>query len=503
MNQNILFRLSVIMTFSAGLILALVSLPSVAENLNHKATYNLDICQNTLDEMAQPLYRTEQQIKQYQLDNGMAVSLLSRPKSHTVSLTGHFSVGSANEQPGQTGYAHLFEHLLFKGSKNAPQDTYARKLKAIGASFNASTHFDFTNYYARFPASGTQLALFLEADRFIYPALTPLSIRNQQAAVLEEMATRIDNQPYIRKAMNFLLDQVKGTPYGHAIIGSKADIMGADLDSLNQFHQTYYQPNNVHLALVGKLPQQTTHWIDTYFGDWAKAKAEHEGNQSLKISEMAPTTPIKVQAKPVSSEIIDDRGPWPGLLLAWHTVAKTHSDAAAITLLEAHLLQNKASLLNKMSLNDPDQLLSYSLPFPMARHGMANLVLVPRARSSLNQLALNIEGLIAQISHNSLSPRNLCQLKQTWLTQRLNLLNQEQALAQFIAANHQLIDPLTAQWKQIKQVTPDDIQRVSAQYFKGNTLRLDLLPPWYIRSIKSITETLPESWSDMLERAIL
>lgn len=463
--------------------------------------FSRNICQ--LDEMAKPLYETQKAIKQYQLTNGVTVSLLQRQMSKTVSLTSHFNVGSANEMSGQTGYAHLFEHLLFKGSLNAPQDTYARELKAIGASFNASTHFDYTNYFARFPAEGTQLALFLDADRFITPTLTAESIENQQAAVLEEMASRIDNQPYIRKAMNFLLKQVEGTPYGHAVIGSKADIMQASLNDLTQFHQNYYRPDNLHLAMVGQIPEQTNSWIEAYFGNWSKLPKEQESTNEQHIESKTLADTINVTPASNYGEIIDERGPWPGLLLAWHTVPQHHTDAAAITLLERHLLQNKTSMLQQASLQNPDHLFSYSLPFPMARHGMANLILVPRARASLTQLAKGIEDLIIQAATKEVSAKALCQLKQAWLTSRLNLLNQEQALAQFLAASHRNESQLTAQWEQIKAVSQAEIKQVARQYFLGKAIRLDLLPPWYIRGVKAITETLPESWSDMLERAML
>ncbi len=452
-----------------------------------------------LEQMAAPLYQAQKQIHQYQLKNGIKVSFLAKPKRQTVSLVSHFNIGSAHEKKGQTGYAHLFEHLLFKGSKHAPNDTYSRQLKALGANFNASTHFDYTNYYARFPSAATKLALFLDADRFIHPVLTQETVNNQQAAVLEEMATRIDNQPYIRKAMNFLLKQVEGTPYGHAVIGNKADIKQASPASLSQFHRQHYQPNQLHLALVGNIPHQAPSWIDEYFGDWQPTKGlANKGNTQLE-----PLIDFNIQGNKHQAQIVDDRGPWPGLLLAWHTVPQSHTDAAAISLLENYIFQNKTSLIQKASLKDPAMLLSYSMPFPMARHGMSNLVLVPRARTSLDELAEGVEALLQQAANSELSSTKLCQLKQNWLTQQLSLLNRDLALAQYIAARPHISNALTFQWQQINRVSQQDIKRVAKRYFQDKMIRLDLLPPWYIRWVKAITETLPKAWSDAIERSLL
>ncbi len=179
------------------------------------------------DELAQlalPLYQVEKAIEYRRLDNGLEVRLLPLAQRQSVAIASQFAVGSRNESQGQTGYAHLFEHMLFKGSQNAPGDSYSQTMSALSGRFNASTFFDYTNYYLNLPSNALELALWLEADRFIRPSLTTDTVKNQQQTVLEEMATTIDNQPYIRPAMEFLLKQVQGTPYGHAVIGSKADI---------------------------------------------------------------------------------------------------------------------------------------------------------------------------------------------------------------------------------------------------------------------------------------
>ncbi len=185
----------------------------------------------------QPLYQLESRIETYTLANGLRVRLLPLEDKQTLTIASQFNVGARNEAKGQSGYAHLFEHMLFKGSENAPGDTYAQQFSALGARFNASTHFDYTNYFVTLPSQALELALYLEADRFIRPSLNATTVKNQQETVLQEMAQTIDNQPYVRSAMEFLLAQVEGTAYGHGVIGSREDITQSTPESLTVFHR--------------------------------------------------------------------------------------------------------------------------------------------------------------------------------------------------------------------------------------------------------------------------
>lgn len=469
------------------LVLYAASLPVSAKNADKPIS-----C--TLTTLAQPLYDIEQQIEYRQLDNGLQVRTLTLANTQAVSIASQFDVGSRNETKGQTGYAHLFEHMLFKGSQHAPGDSYSQTMSALSGQFNASTFFDFTNYYLTIPSQALELSLWLEADRFRYPMLNQTTVSNQQGAVLEEMATTIDNQPYVRKAMEFLLAQVEGTPYGHAVIGSVADVKAATPESLNAFHQRYYRPDAMQLSLVGDIPPQTQTWIDNQFGDWQAPNS--------KLSQL---NALEIKAKPVHGEVIDERGPWPAVLLAWHTAGTGSADAAALTLLEAYLFQNKSSLLRATSLNDPEQLLSYSIPLTMSHHGVTNLLLVPRARTSLDKLTANTETLIATVANGEITEQQVCQLKQIWLNQALARLDSPSVLSRYLSASQarDKMQPLTGPWQRINAVTAADLQRVSQQYFVGKTVRLDLLPPWYIRATKSILEFLPKDLSDSLEESVM
>ncbi|AQS37960.1 putative Zn-dependent peptidase [Shewanella psychrophila] len=448
----------------------------------------------SLKQLAAPLYQLEQKIDYQTLDNGLQIRLLPMDNTLSVSIASQFSVGSRDENSGQTGYAHLFEHMLFKGSKNAPGDSYAQTMSSLSGQFNASTFFDFTNYYLTIPSEALELALWLEADRFIRPALTQETVTNQQATVLEEMATSIDNQPYVRKAMEFLLEQAQGSPYQHAVIGSKQDIVQSTTASLNQFHQNHYRPDAMQLSIVGGLPAQTTDWIHSLFGDWTQPSTAVKTHQEYIFDN-----------KPVRGEVIDSRGPWPAILLAWHTVGQAHRDAAAITLLEGYLFQNRNSIIKQSGLKDPDQLLTYSIPLSMEHMGVTNLVMVPRAKSSLDQLAENIEQMINEVTSQGVSQSELIQLKAQWINLKLRQVDSPSSLARALSATlpQDSLAPLTGPWERINAVSAADIQRVANRYFSHGYVRLDLLPPWYIRWGKALLEWLPGGLTDSLEDSAL
>ncbi|MFV7785336.1 M16 family metallopeptidase [Shewanella marisflavi] len=448
----------------------------------------------SLEPLAAPLYQLEQQLSYHELDNGLKLHLLPLPNKQSVAISSQFAVGSRNEAEGESGYAHLFEHMLFKGSENAPGDSYSQTMSAYSGRFNASTFFDATNYYVNLPSQALELALWLESDRFIRPRLSDETVRNQQQTVLEEMATTIDNQPYIRPAMEFLLNQIKDSPYGHAVIGSVDDVSAATPASLSRFHHDFYRPDAMQMAIVGDLPAQTRTWVEQYFGAWQKP-----------TTPLANFTPLKVDRRPVQGEIVDGRGPWPGLLLAWHTVGALDKDAAAITLVEDYLLQNRTSMLEQYQLKTPDTLLHYSIPLTMEHLGVMNLILVPRAKVSLDDLSQRISQMVDQLADKGITDKELAQLKRRWLLGHLSKLDNDVGLANLLSSSQQrdLKQPLSGPWERIAAVTSEDIQRVTQQYLSPGYVRLDLLPPWYIRWGKAILEWLPEGVSDSLEEKVL
>jgi zinc protease len=210
-------------------------------------------------------------IERHRLKNGLRVTLSVDRSTPMVGVNLWYAVGSRNERPGKTGFAHLFEHMMFQGSANVPKNRHFELVEGAGGTLNASTWFDRTNYYDTLPSHQLELALWLEADRmgWMLPAMTQEKLTNQQEVVINERKERYDNQPYGDwderiQAMVF----PESHPYHHPVIGSTEDIAGATLEDVAEFFRTFYIPNNAVLTLAGDLdPEKALELVERYFGE--------------------------------------------------------------------------------------------------------------------------------------------------------------------------------------------------------------------------------------------
>ena len=209
-------------------------------------------------------------IVQRTLANGLRVIASPDHGTPTVAVNLWYDVGSRDEEPGRTGFAHLFEHVMFQGSAHVPSGQHIALMQSAGASVNATTWFDRTNYFQTLPTGGLDLALWLEADRLgtLLDALTQESLDNQREVVKEEKRQRYDNVPYgdvMERliALTFPADH----PYGHTTIGSMDDLDAATLEDVQTFFRTHYLPSNAVLSIVGDVePDDAFARAETYFG---------------------------------------------------------------------------------------------------------------------------------------------------------------------------------------------------------------------------------------------
>src|ERR1700680_1165564 len=207
-------------------------------------------------------------IQQLTLKNGFRVVLSEDHAAPTVSLCVTFDVGSRNEQTGHTGFAHLFEHMMFQGSQNVGKGEHLILVRVNGGDVNGTTSEDSTNYYERVPANQLDMALFLESDRMRALRITPANLDNQRSTVQEERRLRMDNRPY-GKTGEIIGDLAYDNfAYKHSTMGSMADLNAASLEDVAQFFKTYYAPDNEVLTLVGdfKTPEAIEK-IKKYFED--------------------------------------------------------------------------------------------------------------------------------------------------------------------------------------------------------------------------------------------
>ena len=194
----------------------------------------------------------------HRLDNGLQVVLSPSPVTPVVAINLWYRVGSRDERPGRTGFAHLFEHMMFQGSEHVPETAHFAHVEKAGGSLNGSTWLDRTNYYQTLPANYLELGLWLESDRlgWLLPAMTQEKLDNQRDVVKTERRWRVDNQPYgdwdeRLQAMLYPEDH----PYHHSVIGSMEDLDAASLEDVETFFRTYYRPNNAVLTVCGDVDE--------------------------------------------------------------------------------------------------------------------------------------------------------------------------------------------------------------------------------------------------------
>jgi len=278
--------------------------------------------------------------EKYTLANGLVVILSEDHRLPLVSTNIWYHVGPANELPGRTGFAHLFEHMMFEGSKHVPGNAHIRYLEAAGASdLNGTTDFDRTNYFETLPSNQLELALWLESDRMGYlpDKLDQASLTNQQDVVRNERRQSIENSPYgIVEEGVFHMLFPKSHPYHADVMGSHADIQAAKLEDVRNFFKLYYAPNNASLAIVGDFdPAQAKEWVEKYFGPLKRG---------------APVPNITALTPPITAErraVIHDQVELPRVYMAWLTSPIFKPGDAAADLTAEILGGGKSSRLYK------------------------------------------------------------------------------------------------------------------------------------------------------------
>jgi zinc protease len=283
--------------------------------------------------------------EKYTLPNGLEVILAEDHSVPIVAVNTWFKVGSGDELLGRTGFAHLFEHIMFMGSENVPVGKFDQWLEAAGANNNGSTNSDRTNYYEWMPSNALPLALWLDADRMgrLLPTMDLPKLDLQRDVVKNERRQSYDNVPYGRAHETILAALYPAShPYSHSTIGSMTDLSAASLDDVKNFFRTYYAPNNATLSIVGDFQRDSVKkLIQLYFGGIPRGPA-------------LPARP-QITSQPVPRDtflVLEDKVQLPRLYYAWRTVKAFHDDDAALDLVAYVLAGDKNSRLYKRLVYD-------------------------------------------------------------------------------------------------------------------------------------------------------
>jgi len=272
----------------------------------------------------------------YKLDNGLKVILSQDETTPTVAVAVYYNIGFRIEPKDRTGFAHLFEHMMFQGSENLGKMEFVNLIQKNGGILNGSTRFDFTNYFEVVPSHKLETILWAEADRMSGLAITQDNLTNQQGVVMNEVKVNVLNQPYGGFPWLDMPQYANENWYNaHNFYGDLEDLEAANLEDVQDFFNTYYSPNNAALAIVGDFePSEAKQWVEKYFG-------------GIEAAEL-PATPDISEAKQTAEKsfVKDDKlANRPALAVAYHMPERNTPEYFAMGLLDQVLIQGDNSLL--------------------------------------------------------------------------------------------------------------------------------------------------------------
>jgi zinc protease len=342
----------------------------------------------------------EVKFEQFRLANGLNVILHKDSSVPRISVNVWYHVGSGSEKPGRTGFAHLFEHILFEGSANVPEGKFDQWLEAAGASNNGSTTEDRTNYYEDLPSNALDLALFLESDRmgFLLKAMSEATVNGQRDVVKNERRQSYENRPYGKASLELPeLLYPKGHPYSWTVIGSMEDLTAASYQDVADFFTKYYAPGNASLSIGGDIDlAETRKAVEKWFSDVPA------GN---------PIEPVSTPVAQLTSEtrvVREDKVQLPRLMMVWLTPPAFQPGNAELDILTSVLTDGKNSRLYKRlvyELQIAQSVFSYQDPKKFG----SEFYLVANARPgvTLSQLEKVIQEEIDKLKNEAPSVREL------------------------------------------------------------------------------------------------
>ncbi len=290
------------------------------------------------------------------LPNGLTVVLLEDHSTPIVHAQLWYHVGSKDERPGRTGFAHLFEHMMFKGSKNVSPEQHASSISAVGGMSNAYTTDDVTVFWETVPAQYLPLVLWLEADRMASLKIDKDTFNRERDIVKEERRMRVENQPYGRLSEIIYEQTFVAHPYRHTTIGSMKDLQAASVDDVREFYRTYYVPNNATLALVGDFdPRQAAALVNEYFGKVPKSERP--------IPRDRPAEPEQKEERRVT---LREAWPLPVVVVAHHVTYDGHPDSYPLHIAAKILSDGQSSRIFRK--------LVYEQGCALAAFGGANII---------------------------------------------------------------------------------------------------------------------------------
>ncbi len=438
--------------------------------MRRKALYSLFLGASLL---AAPLQKAEAKINftQYTLPNGLHVILHEDHSTPIVAVSLMYHVGSKNEHPERTGFAHFFEHLLFEGSENIQRGEFMKLVQSAGGQLNANTTQDRTFYYEVLPSNQLELALWMESERMLHAKIDEVGVETQRKVVKEEKKQRYDNTPY-GQLINVIFENGYTTyPYKWSPIGKEQYIDKATLDEFMEFYKTFYVPNNAVMVIAGDINEaKTKELIKKYYGDIPK------GTKAIP-------RPTAVEPKQTAEKRVKfyDNVQLPGVVLAYHMPKLGEHDYYAIQLLTQLMSKGKSSRFEREVVDKQEKAIQ-AAAFDLGNEepGLAIMLGIANMGVSADDLE---KSLLAEIE----------KLKKDGITDEEYKKLQNQAENDFVEQNQKVLgiannlatyytymgdaNLINTELDRYRKVTKEDIKRVANKYFtKENRLVVHYLP---------------------------
>ena len=408
---------------------------------------------------------------QYKLDNGLNVILHQDNTTPIVAVSVLYHVGSKNEDPQRTGFAHFFEHLMFEGSPNIKRGEYFKIIEAAGGALNANTSFDRTYYFENLPSNQLELGLYMESERMMHLKIDSIGVETQRKVVKEERKQSLDNRPYGTLIEKLFGDAYKVHPYRWTPIGSAQYIDKAKLDEFIAFYKMYYVPQNATLTIAGDINiAKTKELVKEYFGEIPKGKEE-----IVRPKEVEPVKTAEVR------DIVYDNVPLPLVLQAFHMPAQGTSDYYALSMLGTLLTGGESSRMVK-EIKDKEQkaVQIQSIPFPLEDPGLFIALAIANKGVKPEDLEASMDSEIDKVKKDLITETELQkirnQVETDYVTRNSTVQGIGESLANYFVyfGDANLIN---TELQRYMKVTREDIKRVANKYLtKENRVTLYYLP---------------------------
>lgn len=408
---------------------------------------------------------------EFDLDNGIHVILHQDNTTPIVAVSILYHVGSKNEDPERTGFAHFFEHLLFEGSENIERGQFDKLLTAAGAYMNANTSFDRTFYYEILPSNQLELGLYLESERLMHAKIDQIGVDTQREVVKEERRQSVDNQPYGTILIETLKRAYQVHPYNWPIIGSMDHLNQATLEEFMDFYSKFYVPQNATLSIAGDINiEDTKKLVDLYFSEIPKSNGEVP-----RPTEVEPKQTAEVR------DIIYDNIQLPAVIQAYHMPAQGTKDYYAMDLLTSLLAGGQSSRFYKEIVDKQQiaiQVGAFSLPMEdpglFLAYGFANMGKEPE------NLEESMDAEVERVKNELVSEREFQKVKNQMENDFISANSTVAGIAESLADYYVYFGDanlINTEIDRYMKVTRKDLMRVAKKYLtKENRVVLYYLP---------------------------